>query len=78
MIYDQRLYEELQVITQTGFADYFCIVEDIVCFVKQLEKKDAAYYIGPGRGSAVGSLVCYLLDITSIDPIKANLYFHVF
>ena len=78
MIYDQRLYEELQVITQTGFADYFCIVEDIVCFVKQLEKKDAAYYIGPGRGSAVGSLVCYLLDITSIDPIKANLLFSRF
>lgn len=77
-VYDQRLYEELQVITQMGFADYFCIVEDIVHFAKELEKRDVAYYVGPGRGSAVGSLVCYLLNITSINPVKADLLFSRF
>ena len=73
--YDQRIYEELNTITQTGFTSYFCIVEDIVRYAKNLEKQDGAYYVGPGRGSAVGSLVCYLLGITEVDPIKEGLLF---
>lgn len=78
--YEERLWNELEVISKTGFADYFCIVEDLVWYTKELEKqvRTGAYYVGPGRGSAAGSLVCYLLGITAIDPIKENLLFSRF
>ena len=77
-VYEKRLDEELQAITQTGFEDYFCIVEDIVSYARALGKKDGKYYVGPGRGSAVGSLVCYLLNITTVDPVKEGLLFSRF
>lgn len=78
--YEERLRDELEVISKTGFADYFCIVEDLVRYVKELERqaRTGAYYVGPGRGSAAGSLVCYLLGITTIDPIKDDLLFSRF
>ncbi len=68
-----RLNYELSVIKQTGFASYFLIVQDFVNWAK--EKR---IVVGPGRGSAPGSLVSYLLNITTIDPIKNNLLFERF
>ncbi len=68
-----RLNYELSVIKQTGFASYFLIVQDFVNWAKQQR-----IIVGPGRGSAAGSLVSYLLNITSIDPIKNNLLFERF
>ena len=71
--YIKRLEYELEVITSMGYADYFLIVQDYVSFAKK-------HYIlvGPGRGSAAGSLVSYLLNITQIDPIKNDLQFERF
>lgn len=69
-IYRDRLKEELSVIIKQGFARYFLIVWELVDWCK---KNDIM--VGPGRGSAGGSLVCYLLDITSVDPIKHDLLF---
>ena len=69
----ERLNYELGVITQTGFAPYFLIVQDFVNWAKQKR-----IVVGPGRGSAGGSLVAYLLNITNIDPIKYNLLFERF
>ncbi len=68
-----RLEYELKVITQTGFASYFLIVQDFVNWAKQ-----NGIIVGPGRGSAAGSLVSYLLGITNIDPLKYNLLFERF
>lgn len=68
-----RLEYELSIIKQTGFAGYFLIVQDFVNWAKS--KRIA---VGPGRGSAAGSLVSYLLNITDIDPIKYNLLFERF
>lgn len=75
--HEKRLQEEMNIITKMGFSDYFCIVEDLVGFIHDMEKKeqDRACYIGPGRGSAVGSLTAYILGITSIDPVKEELLF---
>jgi len=71
--YWERLNYELKVITQMGFAGYFLIVADII---KQAKKK--GILVGPGRGSAAGSLVAYALDITEIDPLRYNLLFERF
>ncbi|MDO8600212.1 MAG: DNA polymerase III subunit alpha [bacterium] len=69
----ERLEYELSVIQKTGFTSYFLIVHDFVNWAKQ-----NGIVVGPGRGSAAGSLVSYLLNITNIDPIKYNLIFERF
>ena len=68
-----RLGKELEVIKKTGFSSYFLIVQDFVNWAKQ-----NGIVVGPGRGSAAGSLVSYLLNITTVDPIKYNLIFERF
>lgn len=80
-VYEKRLCEELSVITELGFCDYLLIVADIVSFAKAEAKLICKYNslpVGPGRGSAVGSLVCYLLGITDIDPVAHGLMFERF
>ncbi len=72
-IYAKRLSYELDVISNMGFSDYFLIVYDFIRFAKS--KK---IYVGPGRGSAAGSLVSYCLGITQVDPIKYDLLFERF
>lgn len=72
-IYQERLDKELSVIHQMGFDDYFLIVWDLLRF-----GRSQGYYMGMGRGSAVGSLVAYALNITGIDPVKHNLLFERF
>jgi len=68
-----RLDYELEIINQMGFADYFLIVWDFINFAR--ENKIA---VGPGRGSAAGSIVAYCLKITDIDPVRYNLLFERF
>ncbi|NCF75430.1 MAG: DNA polymerase III subunit alpha, partial [Xanthomonadaceae bacterium] len=68
-----RLNYELSVIKKTGFASYFLIVQDFVAWAKSQK-----IVVGPGRGSAAGSLVAYLTGITNIDPLKYNLMFERF
>lgn len=68
-----RLEEELAIIDQLGFNDYFLIVQDFVQFAK-----DEHIVVGPGRGSAAGSIVSYLLGITNVDPLKYDLLFERF
>ena len=72
-VYTDRLNYELSVIEKMGFVDYFLIVYDYVLFAKKNN-----ILVGPGRGSAAGSLVSYVLGITEIDPIKYNLMFERF
>jgi DNA polymerase-3 subunit alpha len=69
----KRLEYELSVINKTGFVAYFLIVADFVNWAK-----NNRIVVGPGRGSAGGSLVAYLLNITNIDPLKHNLLFERF
>ena len=71
--YKQRLIYELQIISKMGFSNYFLVVYD---FIKYAKKNNIL--VGPGRGSAGGSLVAYSLGITDIDPIKYNLLFERF
>ena len=71
--YSERLDYELSVIKKMNFVDYFLIVSDFVNFAK---KNDIA--VGPGRGSATGSIVSYCLGITDIDPMKFDLIFERF
>jgi DNA polymerase-3 subunit alpha len=68
-----RLSYELSVIKQTGFASYFLIVQDFVNWAKSQR-----IVVGPGRGSAAGSLVSYATNITNVDPIKNGLLFERF
>ncbi|HZJ85297.1 MAG TPA: DNA polymerase III subunit alpha [Syntrophomonadaceae bacterium] len=68
-----RLNYELDMIVNMGFAAYFLIVHDLVFWSKQ-----NGIAVGPGRGSAAGSLVSYVLDITTIDPLKYGLLFERF
>jgi DNA polymerase-3 subunit alpha len=68
-----RIDYELDVIEKTGFISYFLIVGDIVNWAKK-----AGIGVGPGRGSAAGSIVAYLMNITNIDPIKHILLFERF
>ena len=72
-VYVDRLKYELDVINNMGFCNYFLVVSDYVRFAKE-----SGILVGPGRGSAAGSLVSYLLNITTIDPIKYNLLFERF
>lgn len=71
--YKNRLLYELNIINKMGFTDYFLIVFDYVRYAKTND-----ICVGPGRGSAGGSLVSYCLGITEIDPIKYNLLFERF
>ncbi|KND62541.1 PHP domain-containing protein [Candidatus Phytoplasma phoenicium] len=71
--YRQRLEKELQIIHDMDYADYFLIVSDIVCFAK-----NKGILVGPGRGSSSSSLICFLLDITEIDPLVYHLLFERF
>jgi len=70
---EQRLRHELAVIKQTGYAGYFLIVQDFI-----QAARERGIPVGPGRGSAAGSLVSYCIGITNIDPIKYNLIFERF
>jgi DNA polymerase-3 subunit alpha len=69
-VYDERLNVELEVIKKKKFAPYFLVVSDMINW-----SKENGILVGPGRGSAAGSLVCYALGITEVDPIKYNLLF---
>lgn len=71
--YQERLKKELDVIEKMGFCDYFLIVYDYIKYAKEHN-----IIVGPGRGSAVGSLVAYLLNITDVDPLKYDLLFERF
>jgi DNA polymerase III subunit alpha len=71
--YYDRLEYEMSVIEERGFTDYFLLVSDFVDHAKEIEME-----LGPGRGSAAGSLTCYVLGITDIDPIKEDLSFERF
>ncbi|MFH1744658.1 MAG: DNA polymerase III subunit alpha [bacterium] len=71
--YRDRMDYELSVIDNMGWPDYFLIVADFVNWAK-----DNGIIVGPGRGSAAGSLVCYLSGITNLDPIKYELLFERF
>ncbi|MGX7112504.1 DNA polymerase III subunit alpha [Gemella cuniculi] len=72
-IYKRRYDYELKIIDEMGFNDYFLIVYDFVKYAK-----DNGILVGAGRGSAAGSLVCYLLNITEADPLEFNLLFERF
>jgi DNA polymerase-3 subunit alpha len=72
-VYIDRLKEELSVIKDKSFASYFLVVADMINWAKSNDIK-----VGPGRGSAAGSLVCYALGITDVDPIKYDLLFFRF
>jgi DNA polymerase-3 subunit alpha len=70
---DDRLRFELKTIREMGFADYFLIVADFIRFAKR-----NGVSVGPGRGSAAGSLAAYCLEITDIDPLRYGLLFERF
>ncbi|HEY5479059.1 MAG TPA: DNA polymerase III subunit alpha [Gaiellaceae bacterium] len=70
---EERLRFELKTIREMGFADYFLIVWDFIAFARR-----DGVGVGPGRGSAAGSIVAYCLDITDIDPIRYDLLFERF
>ena len=72
-IYMERLTSELKIINDMGFPDYFLVVWDYIKFAR-----DNLIPVGPGRGSAAGSLVAYALQITNIDPVKHGLLFERF
>ena len=71
--YSKRLHEELEIIKKMGFAGYFLIVSD---FIKHAKHNDIP--VGPGRGSAAGSLVAFAIRITDIDPLRYGLFFERF
>lgn len=73
--FKERLEYELGVIENMGFSSYISIVEDFIRFAKENFGSGA---VGPGRGSGAGSLVCYLVGITNIDPLKYGLIFERF
>lgn len=71
--YQERLIYELKVIEEMGFSNYFLVVYDFIRFAKKNK-----ILVGPGRGSAAGSLVAYTLGITDIDPLQYDLLFERF
>lgn len=71
-VYAERLDRELKLIHDKNFEDYFFIIADMICWAKE------RMIVGPARGSSCGSLVCYLINITTIDPIPYNLIFERF
>jgi DNA polymerase-3 subunit alpha len=72
-VYEERLTREIRTIQQMKFPGYFLIVWDFIRHAKQ-----SGIPVGPGRGSAAGSLVAYAMDITDIDPLQYNLLFERF
>ncbi len=72
-VYEKRLADEMAIITRMGFAGYFLIVADFIAYAKNNDIP-----VGPGRGSAAGSLVAYCLGITDVDPIYYGLIFERF
>lgn len=68
-----RIEHELAIIAEMGFAGYFLIVQDFIVAAKEM-----GVYVGPGRGSAAGSVVAYCTEITNIDPLKYDLLFERF
>ncbi len=72
-LYDKRLAYELDILEQKGFAGYFLVVSDFINWAK-----DHQIPVGPGRGSAAGSLVAYSMRITDLDPIRYGLIFERF
>ena len=72
-LHGERLEKEMEVIRTMGFVDYFLIVWDFIRFARE-----RGISVGPGRGSAAGSIVAYALGITNIDPIRYNLLFERF
>lgn len=79
--YEQRLEHELDIIIQMGFVDYILIIADLINYIQAKGRErfgECCITKGPGRGSAVGSLVCYLLGITDVDPIMYGLMFERF
>src|SRR5690606_27728481 len=72
-IYEERLEDELEVINKMKYHDYFLIVYDFVRFAKTND-----ILVGPGRGSAAGSLVAYSIGMTDVDQIKYDLLFERF
>jgi DNA polymerase III subunit alpha len=72
-IYEQRLDEELLIIRDKKFAPYFLVVQNMISWAKK-----EGILVGPGRGSSAGSLVCYLLGITDVDPLEHGLLFFRF
>jgi DNA polymerase-3 subunit alpha len=73
--YKERARYELTVINKKGFTDYFLMVQDMVTWAKKTYGPNS---VGPGRGSACGSLVNWLLGVTEVDPLKHNLMFERF
>lgn len=69
----EQLFYELDMIERMGFTDYFLITSDFISYAKR-----QVIPVGPGRGSAAGSVVSYCLDITTVDPVKYGLYFERF
>ena len=72
-IYKKRLSSELEIISDMGFPDYFLVVWDYIKFAR-----DNSIPVGPGRGSAAGSLIAFALQITNIDPVEHGLLFERF
>ena len=70
--YEARLQRELKLVAEKEYESYFFVVADMICWAKD------RMLVGPARGSAAGSLVCYLLRITEVDPIPYNLIFERF
>ena len=73
VLHKNRLNYELSVIKKMGFSDYFLIVWDFIKYAKMNQ-----IFVGPGRGSAAGSIVSYVLGITNVDPIRYELLFERF
>jgi len=72
-VYQERLVREIDLITKMGFIGYFLVVSDFIKWARR-----SGIPVGPGRGSAAGSLVAWSLEITNIDPLKYNLLFERF
>jgi DNA polymerase III subunit alpha len=72
-VVEKRLAYELEIITSKGLTDYFLLVWDFISWAKK-----RGIPVGPGRGSAVGSIVSYLIRITEIEPLSLNLFFERF
>lgn len=71
-IYKERYQREMALIQEKEYTDYFLVVADVIKYAK------TKMAVGPSRGSSAGSLVCYLMGITEIDPLKYDLYFERF
>lgn len=79
--YRDRVEYELKIIEDMKYTDYLCIVQDYIAYAKKEGTNNAegvGYPVGPGRGSAAGSLVCYLIGITSVNPMPLDLLFERF